>query len=271
MQERNAYPSMRDFSILIAVVVMVYVFVPLFPQEMRSIQIELFQIRFEFPIDFGSLMSVIAAILASAGVDWLLESHPKAQQRTRFLHWVLPGLTAWAIGVPLSQITRGVGWWIVLALGILLLIGIILGEYFTVDLQDKRYSLAGIGLTAVTFSLFLIFAVAINGMGTRLYFLELAMIPFSLLAALRILSLRSDYGQSWPWAIGIALILGQLTFGLHYFPISAIQFGLIVTGLLYLLTNTSVLVKKKEPWGISWLAPLLFFCIFIVATILIRI
>ncbi len=271
MQERNAFPSLRDFSILIAVVAMVYVFVPLFTQEIRSLEIELLNIQFEFPVNFGSLMSVTAALLASTGVDWLMEAHPNAVQRTRFLHWVLPGLTAWAIGVPLSQIARGPGWWIVLGLGILLLSAVILGEYFTVDHQNDRYMLASIGLIAVTFALFLIFTVAINGMGTRLYFLVLAMIPFSTLASLRILSLRLDRGGNWFWAIGIGLILGQLAFGLHYYPISAIQFGLILTGCLYLLTSISVMIQKQELRRSTCFAPLIIFCIFIGITIFIRI
>lgn len=262
---------MRDFSILIAVVAMVYIFVPLFTQELRSLEIELVNIKFEFPVNFRSLMSVTAALLAATGVDWLLEAHPNAVQRTRFLHWVLPGLTAWAIGVPLSQIARGPGWWIVLGLGILLLSAVILGEYFTVDIQNERYMFASIGLIAVTFALFLIFTVAINGMGARLYILVMTTIPFSVLASLRILSLRLDRGGNWFWAIGIGVILGQLAFGLHYFPISAIQFGLVLTGCLYLLTSISVMIRKQEMQGSAWFAPLFIFCIFIGITVFIRI
>lgn len=271
MEEKASFPSIKDLSILTAVVVMVYIFLPMFSQEAKPFEFFLFQISFVFPINFGALMSVISAVLTSAGVDWLLESHPKAEQRTRFIHWVLPGLTAWAIGVPLSQLKPGPGWWIVLGLGVLLLIAVIIGEYITVDITDKRFTFASIGLNAVTYALFLIFTVAINGMGVRLYFLVLTVFPFSVFAALRILSLRLAGKRIWKWALAIALILSQTAFSLHYFPISPLQFGLFMTGIIFLLTSISVIVENKENLKKSWIAPVMFFFLFVLIALFTRI
>ena len=37
-------------------------------------------------------------------------------------HWLLPGLTAWAIGVPLGSLDVGVAWWIAFGFGSFILL-----------------------------------------------------------------------------------------------------------------------------------------------------
>ena len=58
-------------------------------------------------------MSVLTAGLTATGMDWLLRGHPSLEGRPTYQWWLLPTLTTFVIGVPLSILSIGrrvVGW-----------------------------------------------------------------------------------------------------------------------------------------------------------------
>jgi hypothetical protein len=42
------------------------------------------------------------------------------------------------------------------------------------------------------------------------------------------------------WSIGIGLVCSQLAAGLHYWPLTPVQFGLLLIGPLYALINLAI-------------------------------
>ena len=208
--------------------------------------------------------------MAVVGTDWLLQTHPGYSGRTRITHLFLPGLTAWVIGVPLSRLKVGPGWWVVFGLGGVLLVLVFLAEYIAVDLQDIRIVPAGVGLTALSFTLYLVLAVAIRGAGLRLFLVLLGITPTMFLVALRTLYLRLDGRWCWAWAIGLALIIAQVGLGLHYLPLSPLRYGLILTGTAYSLTSLAgAFVENRSGRGL-WLDPVITGGVFLLAAALIQ-
>ena len=67
------------------------------------------------------------------------------------------------------------------------------------------------------------------------------------LISLRILHLDGTDRWDFPWAIGIGIICAQISAGLHYWPLTPIQFGLALTGPLYALTMLSVSLTENIP------------------------
>jgi hypothetical protein len=61
------------------------------------------------------------------------------------------------------------------------------------------------------------------------------------------LHLRFSGRWEYAWAAGIAFVCIQLAAGLHYWPISPIQFGLMLVGPLYGLTNLAVNLGEDQP------------------------
>jgi hypothetical protein len=69
--------------------------------------------------------------------------------------------------------------------------------------------------------------------------------------------LHLDGTDRWdfPWALGIALVCAQIGAGLHYWPLTPIQFGLALTGPLYALTVLSADLTENIPLPRAALVP----------------
>ena len=104
-----------------------------------------------------------------------------------------------------------------------------------------------VGLTAISYTLFFVLTVVLRTSETRLFLIAPALFLAALLASLRILHLRLSGKWEFAWAVGIALISVQLTVGLHYWPLSPIQFGLLLVGPLYGLVNLAINLGESVP------------------------
>ncbi|HXQ38581.1 MAG TPA: hypothetical protein VN843_31560, partial [Anaerolineales bacterium] len=62
----------------------------------------------------------------------------------------------------------------------------------------------------------------------------------------------------YAWAIGIAFACVQIAAGLHYWPLSPIQFGLMLIGPLYGLTNFAINIGESLPARRAALEPSIF-------------
>jgi hypothetical protein len=67
------------------------------------------------------------------------------------------------------------------------------------------------------------------------------------LVALRTLHLRLSGRWEYPWAFGIGLVCAQLAAGLHYWPLSSLQYGLFVLGPVYALTALASALAEDIP------------------------
>ncbi len=240
MQEESSYLSPTDkVGILTASVLLTFTLTHILSTPEFTISVQLPGFYFAFPLSFGTAMTVLAAGLTAAGMDWLLRGHPSLQGKSSRKHWLLPTLTSFVVGITLAILPNNTAWWITFGISAILLALVFIAEYVVVEPAAPNYALARAGLTALSYALFLILITALRLTGARLIFIIPALFLTSGLIALRILHLDGADRWDFPWAAGIGLICTQFGASLHYWPLTALQFGLALTGLLYALTTFS--------------------------------
>lgn len=202
---------------------------------------------FAYSLTVGTAMTLMAGGLTATGMDWLLRSHPGLSGRRTIEHWMLPTLTAVIVGIVLDVLPPGPAWWIGLVAGALILVAVVIAEYIAVDPGAPSYALASAGLTALSYTLFLLFVIALRLGGARLFLVVPAVLIASGLVALRTLHLRLSERWEYPWALAIGLVCAQIAASLHYWPLSSLQFGLAALGPLYALTTLAVALSEEVP------------------------
>jgi hypothetical protein len=189
----------------------------------------------------------LAAAVTVAGADWLARSHPRGPRgRARLEHVIIPGLATLATGAILTRLEPGPALWVGLALAAGLLLAVLVAEFVVIDPQDPRRMTASIGLAALAQILLTGVYFALFGLGVRAFF----SIPVSLMAtaavAWRLLRLRIPESHQALYALAIGAGVAELTWGLYYLPLAAIQPALILGLLAYLAIQTTVSLLRQR-------------------------
>jgi hypothetical protein len=247
MDEQRYLPNPDRVGVLTSTVLLAFALTHLIPAPEFNIPIQLPGFFFLIPLNLPTAMTVLAAGLTATGMDWLLRSHPSLNGRSTYQWWLLPTLTTFVIGVPLSILPGGTAWWVGFVLAGAILFFVFVAEYIVVDPGAPYYAVSMAGLTAISYTLFLVLAVALRYSNARLYLLVPALFIAAFLASLRILHLRLSGRWEYAWSAGIAFVCIQIASGLHYWPLSPIQYGLMLTGALYGLTNFAMNLGEDQP------------------------
>ena len=268
MQENRSYlPSADRVGVLIASVLLAFALTRLIQSPRFTLTIALPGFYFAYPVTLGTAMSILTAALSATGMSWLTREHPTLGQKSNIEHIMLPTLTTFVIGAPLSILPNGIAWWIGFSFAAILLVIVFLAEYITIDPSAPAYGFARAGLTALAYALFLILATSLRLSGARMFLLVPAIFIVTALICLRILHLDGTDRWDFPWALGIGLVCAQIGAGLHYWPLTPIQFGLALTGPLYALTMLSTSLAEEIPLRRAALAPAIIVGIAWVSTI----
>jgi hypothetical protein len=256
MQENRSYlPSANRFGMLIASVLLAFALTRLIQSPRFTLTITLPGFYFAYPITLGSAMTVLAAALTATGMDWLTRDHPTLGQKSNIEHLMLPTLTTFVVGTPLALLSNGTAWWVSFAFSAILLTSVFLAEYITIDQSAPSYGFARAGLTALSYALFLILATSLRFSGARMFLLVPVVFIVAAVISLRILHLDGTDRWDFPWAIGIGIVCAQISAGLHYWPLTPIQFGLALTGPLYALTMLSASLTENIPLRRATIGP----------------
>lgn len=258
MSEQTRTPSEGSrVGVLTAAVLLTFALARILPSPDFVMSLQLPGFYFAVPLTLGLGMTLLAAALTSAGMDWVLRPHPSLRGGTTLEHWLLPTLTTLVIGSTLNLIPDPRAWWLGFGAGAVLLLLVFLAEYVVIEPSSPQYAVARAGLTALAYALFLILSVFVRLAGVRLIVLAPILFVGAGLIALRILHLDGADRWDFPWASGIGLVCAQLGAGLHYWPIQPLQLGLVLTGVLYALTTLSANVTEGIPLRRAAFAPLL--------------
>lgn len=268
MKEHETLPSIDHLSVVTATILLAYALTAFINFPTRSFDLQLPGFLLTININFMTIISVVVGLLAAAGSEWLISAHPGIGSGRRFHHWLIPAFTALVISVPLNALQVSASWWAVLSLGGLLLTGVMIAEYISVDPDDLRFPIARVSLSAMSYALFLVLLIAVRGSGLRLYTVLLAILPAAAVVTAKTLHLRLG-GWNLAWTAGISLFVTQLATGLFYLPLRPLQFGLILIGITYGLINLAGSIEEKRPSNMIWIEPTLLLVIFIVLAILI--
>jgi hypothetical protein len=270
VNEHRNLPNVDRFSVVVAMILIAYSLTAVITLPMQTINIQLPGFLLAMDVNFLTIVSVLVALLAAIGCDWLISDHPFFDPKTRWQHWFIPALTAFIIGVPLGVMQVSPAWWWVFGLGGVLLAGVLLSEYISVDPGDNRSALASLSLSSVSLALFLTLTISLRGSGFRLYIVLAAIAPATFLVTARSLQLRIGGTIKTAWAAGITLVMIQLATGFYYLPLKPIQFGLLLMGCLFaLITLTGNIMENRSPQGI-WIEPLLVVFLFSFSAILVH-
>ena len=258
MQENRSYlPSANRLGMLIASVLLAFALTRLIQSPRFTLTVTLPGFYFAYPITLGSAMTVLAAALTATGMDWLTRDHPTLGQKSNIEHLMLPTLTTFVIGTPLALLPNGIVWWVSFAVSAILLASVFLAEYITIDQSAPSYGFARAGLTALAYALFLILITSLRFSGARMFLFVPVIFIVAALISLRILHLDGTDRWDFPWAIGIGIVCAQISAGLHYWPLTPIQFGLALTGPLYALTMLSASLTENIPLRRAAIGPVI--------------
>ncbi len=247
MNEQKYLPDSNRVGVLTSTVLLAFALTRLIRSPEFNLEVQLPGFFFMIPLNLSNAMTFLTAGLTATGMDWLLRGHPALNGRRTFQWWILPTLTTFVIGVPLSILPDGAAWWIGFAVGGIFIFFVFLAEYIVVDADSPYYAASMAGLISISYTLFFILAVALRYSGARLYLLLPGLFIAASLASLRILHLRFSGRWEYAWSLGIAFVCIQIAAGLHYWPLSPIQFGLMLVGPLYGLTNLAVNLGEDQP------------------------
>lgn len=257
METHFHLPKPERLSTISASILLAYALLPFIRVPTREIAFPFLGVLVSFRLDFYHLISAITAVMAASGMDWMLRDHPLIQGKSTLPHLILPAFTAGAIGFPLGLLEMSAAWWILMALGSLLIILVLVAEYISLDKNDIRYPLSLMVLSAICYSLFLILAIALRAVDMRLYMLLLILPPMLAFFCLRILNFRLGGRWRFLWASVIALVIAQLLISLHYWPLSPVRFGLILLGPAYALIGTAASLEKNPDISKLYVEPLI--------------
>jgi len=258
MRIRNSLPNINRFSIVAAVIMLAFALTQLVSFPAQNFSFTVFGILLEFVLDFSTVITVLTAILAAAGMEWLVQSHSdRRHYNNRWFsvrHWIVPVLTTLVIGVALNNFSGGSLWWVSFGLGSLLLMAVFVAEYNVVNVDEERHPLATAGLTGLSFALYLLLAISVYSANLRLYL----RLPLLGIGAMMVIS-RTLYlrlGEWHPiWALVNSLVVAEIAVGFHYLPIKPTQFGLILVGVAYALTSiVSGIKESRRDWAL-WAEP----------------
>lgn len=241
MNERDRFmPDPNRIGLVISTVLLAMALSRLLPDQGFDLEVQFPGFLLALPLDVSTLMSILTAALAATGMDWLLRGHPSIKGRVTFQWWLLPTLTTFVISVPLSILPEGPAWWVGFLVSGVFIFFVFLAEYVVVDPDSPQYTLAVAGLTAISYTLFFVLSIALRASDVRLYILLPGLFVAAALASLRILHLWMGGRWELAWSLGIGLVIVQLAAGLHYWPLTPIQFGLLLIGPLYAVVNLAI-------------------------------
>ena len=257
VSENRYLPDTNRVGVLLATVLLAYALTSLIRTPEFTISMQLPGFYFSYPLSLSTFMVIMAAGLTATGMDWLLRTHPSLGKTRTIEHWLLPTLATFIIGIPLTILPPGETWWLGFGIGGLLLAFIFLAEYIVVEPSAPNYAIATAGLTALSYAIFIILATALRYSGARLFLLAPALFIASGLVGLRTIHLH--IGKQWElnWALGIALVCTQLGAGLHYWPVSPVQYGLALLGPLYALSALATNLLDGIPLRRALFEPLI--------------
>lgn len=257
MQESRSYlPSADRVGVLVASILLTFALTRLIQSPGFTLIVTLPGFYFAYPLTVGTAMTLLAAALTASGMDWLTRSHPALGQKPNIEHLALPTLTTFVIGAPLALL-NGTAWWVGFAFGALILVIVFQAEYITINPSAPAYGFARAGLTALAYALFLILVTSLRFSGVRMFLLVPIIFIAAGLISLRILHLDGIDRWDFPWAIGIGIVCAQIGAGLHYWPLTSIQFGLALTGPLYALTMLSGNLTENIPLRRAVISPVI--------------
>ncbi len=187
------------------------------------------------------LIAILLAALTAAGVDSIARTHPRvhlADRRYLFILWITPALSVIAAAIILAGTTERIYGLVGVMLAGAYLVAVILGEYFTIDLSDRRYNTARLGVNLAVYLLAIILFATIYGWKIRSLFSAPAIGLASGFLALELFrSAESELRRTWLYATAVGLSMGEILWVFNYWNLSSLLGGALLLIFFYAFTG----------------------------------
>jgi hypothetical protein len=237
VRQPHFVPDFDRLSVLTAIILLAFALVRVVQLPTRPLRAMLFGSSIGFDVDGAFVLLVLVAALISAGADSLMRSHPQlrgASLRRSVVHWILPGGAALGLGLLLTRLPAGVGWWAGLAFTAVFLVLVLIAEYTVIAPDDSGFYWAALSLTVLAYAVALVFFAFLRLSGARAAITATAAALVSGLIALRLLLLAgASAREALPYALVLGLGLGQCTWALNYWPAGPLGTGLMLLVIFY--------------------------------------
>jgi hypothetical protein len=237
MRSTPVNTTLNRLSALIAMILLTYGLIRFIALPSLSLDFSIVGLVFRIQFDTRFFMLTLASILAAAGAEWLIRSHPRSSHRSSIGHLVIPGLAALGAGAIIALLP--LGW--SLGLGFLFaggfLFAVYSAEYIAHDPADHRYQFAAVSLRALAFMLYVSLIFVLQATGQRAAFSVPIIFFATTLIVWRLIELSSVDAVLWSYPLAIGWIVAQISWGFHYWPISPALHAVGLTVLTYILTE----------------------------------
>ncbi len=273
MQRRESILDFYKLSMIMAAIVLAFGTTRILPLEIYQYQFKFLGISFSLNVGYRNIIAIVSSGITAAGVYWLILTHPNTKRMNlkwyRFIpNLIIPIFSTAVISITLNNMRQDNSWWIVLALGSLLLLFILIAEFYIVDPTGLTQNWASVSLIALSFALFLILTIALKTSFVRLFILVPTLTLSGSIITLRTLYLRSGGRWLFEWTFVTTLLLGQIIIGLNYFDIKPVRYGLLMLAILYgLVSLFAGIINKKKRFSLYGEPLSMFFLIVLVALV----
>jgi hypothetical protein len=242
MQEAANKPIDRDrLSVLLAVLVLGNILFRFIELPEQVYQLQALGSPLQIQASNTLLLVTLMVGLACTGTSLVLHDHELLTEhsgRPVYISWILPGLMA-GLSAYLLSLASTLSIWI----GGLILFGISIGlivsaEYASVSPDASSYPAARLALNVVAYLMAFVLFVLIYRTRTRSLLTATLTLFTATLLALDLLSVAEvPVGRMLPFAGIVGLIIGESTWALNYWQVSAWVGGLLLLLIFYVTIN----------------------------------
>ena len=234
-------PGRQRLSVFIGLILLCLVLTQFIELPTRTLAVTVLGSPLGVDLDAGWLMAVLLASLVCTGTDALVRTHPRAQEvslRYTFVYWILPGLLGVAAARLLSAPMARSVWVAGLAATGGLFAIVLTAEYTTVDPVAPIYPQARLFLNVVAYTLaFVVFILLYQTRGRSLVTAS-AMLVISFALALDLLwHAGAKLGQTFLLAAAVGMVLGEASWAMNYWQLSAWSGGMLLMLVFYMMTG----------------------------------
>jgi hypothetical protein len=190
------------------------------------------------------LIAFLLAMLTAAGVNSIARAHPRihlADTRYIFILWILPALIVITATIVVSLISVDVyGLYALIAIALVgaFMVAVIMLEYITIDLDDRWYNAARLGLNLAVYCTALVLFMTIYGWRIRSLYSATAIVIVSGLLALELFrGSESDFRRTWLYGAAVGLSMGEIVWAMNYWNLSGFVGGAFLLIFFYAFTG----------------------------------
>jgi hypothetical protein len=248
-QAKSALASLDRLSLLTSFVLIGLTLSLILDLPSRRIEFSFLGSEASVTVSGTWLIALLLAALSASGVDSIARTHPRVhlgEVRYIFILWILPALIVIAATVLLALTEARVYGLIGVAMAGAFLLVVILGEYLTIDLNDRWYSAARLGVNLAVYLIALIlFATIYSWKARSLYSAPAIGLVAGLLALELLRGSESDFGRTWLYAAVVGLSLGETVWALNYWNLTGLTGGALLLVFFYAFTG----LAQQYLWG----------------------